>query len=268
VVTHGFRGVIESCQEVAPLIDHVITHLYDQHRRDWGLSYPRDVTTHLNALSKDLDAHGYEHTKILITEYNFDLWSRQRDTVGHAVANTARQIAIASHPRVSGMFIHNTPGTSLFSYSDGTRWSLVPPGLVTHLGEYKGHLPDTRGEQLGRRLRMLPTGYCQRLLSEACRGELVDAYAMDDFGQIAFLMTREGDHVRILLSNLQPTSLQAHIPYLREATVAVFSGESWHVRPSDELEQPYGISRRSVPKVLSVVAPPFSVLLVAGLRTG
>jgi len=81
-------------------------------------------------------------------------------------------------------------------------------------------------------------------------------------------MTREGDHVRILLSNLQPTSLQAHIPYLREATVAVFSGEYWHVRPSDELEQPYGISRRSVPKVLSVVAPPFSVLLVAGLRTG
>ncbi|MCK4323794.1 MAG: hypothetical protein KAW89_04640 [Armatimonadetes bacterium] len=268
VVTHGFRGVIELCQEVAPLIDHVITHLYDQHRRDWGLTYPRDVTDYLGKLSAEIDTHGYEHAKILITEYNFDVWSRQRDTVGHAVANTARQIAIASHPRVSGMFIHNTPGTSLFSYSDGANWSLVAPGLVTYLGEYEGHLPDTRGKELGPRFRMLPTGYCQALLSDACRGELVDAYAMGDFGQIAFLMTREGDYVRILLSNLQPASLQARTPDLRDARVAVFSGESWNAKPCDELEQLYETNRRFVPVVESVVAPPFSVLLVEGLRVG
>ena len=166
------------------------------------------------------------------------------------------------------MFIHNTPGTSLFSYSDGTKWSLVAPGLVTYLGEFEGHLPDTRGQELGPRFRMLPTGHCQELLADACRGEFVDAYAMGEFGQIAFLMTREGDYVRILLSNLQPASLQARTPELCDATVAVFSGESWNAKPCDELEQLYETNRRSMPDVQSVVAPPFSVLLVEGLRVG
>jgi len=269
VVTHGFRGVIGQCREVAPLIDHVITHLYDQHRRDWGLTYPGDATRHLDELSAELDASGYEHAQILITEYNFDLWSRNRDTVGHAVANTSRQIVIAAHPRVSGMFIHNTPGTSLFCYSDGSKWTLCLPGVVSHQEKKNEHLPDTRGEQLGPRFRMLPTGYCQQLLEQACQGELLDTYAMADFGQIAYLITRQDEWVRILLSNVQPQSLRAQIPYLREAQVAVFTGKSWHSSPSDDLAQPYGVTERSAPDLRRVVAPPFSVVLIEGHhRTG
>ena len=115
---------------------------------------------------------------------------------------------------------------------------------------------------------MLPTGYCQQLLARACQGELLDAYAMADFGQLAYLMTREDDEVRVLLSNLQPQSLRVKLPRFGEVSIAVFRGEVWNSTPSDELDQPYGIAEESAESLGRIVAPPFSVVLIEGRPAG
>ena len=262
------RKMLTLCKDVSTQIDHVIVHLYDRHSRDWSLTYPGDATRHLDLVSADLDAHGYEKTRILITEYNFDLWSTNRDTVGHAAANGSRQIAIAGHERVSGMFIHFAPGVSLFDYSDGKRWTSFPPGSVVHAGGEAGHPVDTRGEALGARFRMLPTGYGQALLSRACRGRLLDAYSMDNFGQLAYMITDEDDMVRILVTNVQPEAMRVNVPELRGGTVTVFAGATWDCTPTDEIEQPYGIRQASKGTLTRVDAPAFSMVLVEGERTG
>ena len=258
------RKMLGLCKEVAADIDHVIVHLYDRHSRDWSLTYPSDARRHLDLVSADLDANGYTKTRILITEYNFDLWSGHRDTVGHAVANGSRQIVIAGHPRVSGLCIHFAPGPALFDYSDGRQWMMSPPGAIVHQGGENRHIPDSRGNDLGSRFRMLPTGYVQALLARACRGKLIDAYAMNDFGQIAYLLTTERTTVRVLVANLQPATLRINVPELTEASVSVFSAHCWDVAATDDLQQPYGITDSKKETLTHVDAPAFSVTLVEG----
>lgn len=260
------RELLRLCQPVANHIDHVIVHFYDRHSRDYSLTYPNDAVRMLDLLSADMDANGMKLAKVCITEYTFDLWSRHRDTVGIAVANASRQIAIAGHPRVSGMFLHNAPGCQLFHYSDGQHWTSAPPGSMLHRKQAPNEHPaDTFGEKLGPRFRMLPTGDCHALLARACGGELIDAFAMDNFGQIAYLITRDGPRYRFLVTNLQPQTLRIRLPELRDASIRIFQGQSWDAVPVDALEQPYGITVRNAQALSSIELPPFSVGLLEGM---
>ena len=260
----GMRAFLARCADTAPLIDHAVVHLYDRHSRDYSLTFPGDVSRLFELVTADLDANGFEHAKLLVTEYAFDLWSANRDTVGHAVALATRQISMAGHPRVSGLFVHNTPGTQLFSYSDGKAWTLSPPGSLLHRGTPSRHYRDSRGDELGPRFRMLPTGPIQALLATALRGQVVDAYAMDRFGQFAILISRDDTIRRFLVVNTQPVPLALQLPELRAATVRTFRGQAWDAVPVDGLTQPYGLHRETAPHLQTWKVLAFAVALIEG----
>gem|GEM_PF-5824726 len=260
----AMREFMARCTVSAPLIDHAVLHLYDRHSRDYSLTYPGDVTRLYELVTADLDANGFKHTQLLITEYAFDLWSANRDTVGHAVALAARLVPMAAYPRVSGLFVHTAPGAQLFSYSNGSVWSLSPPGSPLHQGAESRHYPDSRGAELGTRFRMLPTGPIQALLAAALRGEVIDAYAMDNFGQFAVVISREDEQQRFLVVNTQPVPLDLRLPELRNVAIRTFRGESWDAKPVDALTQPYGVRRDTATQLSSWQVPAFAVVLVEG----
>jgi hypothetical protein len=195
---------------------------------------------------EDLDAAGFVKTKILITEYRFNLWNRLWQTPGAALAEGVRMMLQASSPRVTGIFIHNTPGNALFNYSNGTTWSLTrPPGVPDWPAQVKnGHVIDTHPE-LGPRYRMLPTGCVQSLLAEACRGELIDAFALGEYGTLTYLLSRKDGEVRLLTANLQAVPVAVKLPGFRVVSAEVFHGKSLDAQPADTAAQPYGVT--SVP---------------------
>jgi len=240
-------------------LDHYVLHIYDgYHYRDLSNARVSDIPDMLDNWRSDLDAEGFAKTRIFITEYRFNLWNRSWQTVGAALAEAARMMMQVANRRVSGVFIYCAPISALFNYSDGTTWTLVqPPGESIPVETKNGHIVDTKPD-LGPRYRILPTGYVQQLLAETCRGELVDAMAVGDYGAVTYLLTREGPTCRLLVANLQSSAVQINAPGLTAGKTWVFQGTSLSAEPADTIDQPYGIKET----VFDGNVPPSSLTLI------
>ncbi len=230
-------------KDMAEKLDHFILHIYDgEHWPEASNAKTSYIPRMIENWSDDLSATGFTKTKILVTEYRFNLWNRYWQTTGTALAEGVRMMLQVANPRVSGIFMHNAPGNAFFNYSNGSTWSLTrPPGEGELPVQVKnGHIVDSHPE-LGPRYRMLPTGYVQDLLTRTCRGNLVDGVALGDYGNLTYLLTREGGTVRVLVANLQPVSVEVKIPGFTSKSAQVFKGKSLDAEPVDTLEQPYGV---------------------------
>jgi hypothetical protein len=234
-------------KDMADKFDHFILHIYDgEHWPDTSNAKASYVPRMIDNWGDDLNSTGFTKTKILITEYRFNLWNRYWQTAGVALAEGVRMMLQVANPRVSGIFIHNAPGNALFNYSNGITWSLTrPPGEGELPVQVKnGHIVDSHPE-LGSRYRMLPTGYVQDLLARTCRGTLVDGIALGDYGNVTYLLTRDGGAIRLLVANLQPVPVEVTIPGFTPESAESFQGKSLDAEPADTLEQPYGIQKFS-----------------------
>jgi hypothetical protein len=232
-------------KDMAGKFDHFILHIYDgDHWQDSSNAKASYIPRMIANWSEDLNSAGFPKTKILITEYRFNLWNRYWQTAGSALAEGVRMMLQVSNPRVAGIFIHNAPGNALFNYSNGRTWSLTkPPGEGDlPVKTLNGHIVDSLPE-LGSRYRMLPTGYVQDLLARTCRGNLVDEFSLGDYGTVSYLLTRKDGTIRLLVANLQPVPVEVKTPGFVPVLAQAFQGNTLDSEPADTLEQPYGIKK-------------------------
>lgn len=176
--------------EAGKFIDHAVIHPYSPRFS------PGTVWQDIDKAAAALDAAGLNHVRVLITEYSISLWDESSRTYRMGLEQCRSELAMASHPRVSGMYEHNLFGSAKVTHSNGNFWSLIPS-----YENYKihGHSAD-KNPELGSRFVVLPSGMTGNMLDKVMHGELIKYWPGTNC-KISGLMSQEGKQRRILLLN-------------------------------------------------------------------
>jgi len=260
-----FRRFLNRLRNHADIIDHFVIHQYQWRAYEAGLKTVMHTKMHLRNAVQDMDACGFAHAGIVITEYNESLWSAEdTHTYAAALRQTAKQMAMLANPRVGGIFVHYVVGGAFLDHSDGKLWASYPSGSEVRAAGKAEHIPDKRPD-LGPRWRILPDGAAVSVLSHAIKGNLYAWFDWGAQGEVAGIITGTTREPCLLVLNNRDRPLSIEIQGLNGPYQATQLTSTSMGKALDGPKQPWSVTTFTAAASKQVL-PPYSITVLRGSR--